>query len=608
MSKMILALITCGFAVLPRSARSQTAIVTLTEQDDDGGREAVDTSTRAGIVDINSIIRIYIDGAELRRRTAAMVDSGEALGELIARLQTLQQISQDGLAALPTAGVAFGDWAQTPRDTAVMKQVQTALQPIGELIFAIDAIAPPETPLGSRIEAAFEGLPPGVTFLDQTKMVFELVADEAESIRASVDEVLRANGVYVQLGAWIVDRSEQRPIHLPGFDEYPEGQFFEVDRWHLPFTEEHQAQLEQVTAQAREMRERQADIVSDLRPAAAELISTLAKEARTCIEGVTTTFTNLPSVPGSLLGTVNEAGIVLGNYATFLDRLIRSYDPQSDILTQDPFLLVAMIPRDLKLLAERTEQVKTSLEGIAEAVAEQSVPIIAATRQAIQETVRDCRTVLEVSIGTLTDQVGGVLAILQATDRINTAELEFSEEVLQFDIDAVPNDTHINLKMTGERSEGSHVVLRLAAGRTNRDREVLEEHQLRLYRVLTYLDFAVGLIFADPLGDTDVTNRFQPGPSYNILLRWGSRGSSVYNRLFKVGIGITVAALDFNKDDNFEFAVGAVLSTLLDYVQVGVGYNVPQDVAFWFFGLRLPLPSPIPLGGAGAETTSQNRS
>ena len=123
-----------------------------------------------------------------------------------------------------------------------------------------------------------------------------------------------------------------------------------------------------------------------------------------------------------------------------------------------------------------------------------------------------------------------------------------------------------------------------------------------MFRIQAHLETVVGLVFADPLGSSQVTNRFQAGPSYSVLLKHGSRRSILRNRLLLVGLGINVAALDFNHDDTPELEPGGVISFLGDYLQAGIGYNIPRDRGYWFFGLRLPLPT-FTLPGAGGVDT-----
>jgi len=122
--------------------------------------------------------------------------------------------------------------------------------------------------------------------------------------------------------------------------------------------------------------------------------------------------------------------------------------------------------------------------------------------------------------------------------------------------------------------------------------------------VQPHIETLVGLIFADPLGEPGLSSgsRFQAGPSYSVLLKRGSRKSEIKNRLFLLSYGVNVAALDFDHDDNPEFGIGLAGSILADYLQLGIGYNIPDDQSYWFLGIRLPLPT-FPLsGGAVVES------
>ena len=64
-----------------------------------------------------------------------------------------------------------------------------------------------------------------------------------------------------------------------------------------------------------------------------------------------------------------------------------------------------------------------------------------------------------------------------------------------------------------------------------------------------------------------------------------------HTNVLDCGVGLNLAALDFNHDDSQELGIGVVLSGLLEnLMQVGYGYNVKAGVPYAFFGLRLPLP------------------
>ena len=64
----------------------------------------------------------------------------------------------------------------------------------------------------------------------------------------------------------------------------------------------------------------------------------------------------------------------------------------------------------------------------------------------------------------------------------------------------------------------------------------------------------------------------------------------LWNSLFDPGVGLNVAAQDFNHDDGQELGIGLAVSAFRDFITVGYGYNVSQSVPYWFFGLRLPVP------------------
>ena len=61
------------------------------------------------------------------------------------------------------------------------------------------------------------------------------------------------------------------------------------------------------------------------------------------------------------------------------------------------------------------------------------------------------------------------------------------------------------------------------------------------------------------------------------------------NSFWNLGIGLSVAAVDFDKDDVPELGLGLTTSAFADLLQAGVGYNVFLDRAYWFFGVRLPV-------------------
>ena len=60
-------------------------------------------------------------------------------------------------------------------------------------------------------------------------------------------------------------------------------------------------------------------------------------------------------------------------------------------------------------------------------------------------------------------------------------------------------------------------------------------------------------------------------------------------RILDAGVGLHLAALDFDGDDSPELGVGGVLSVFRDYLQVGYGFDFSENRWYGFFGLGVPL-------------------
>jgi hypothetical protein len=77
-------------------------------------------------------------------------------------------------------------------------------------------------------------------------------------------------------------------------------------------------------------------------------------------------------------------------------------------------------------------------------------------------------------------------------------------------------------------------------------------------------------------------------PGYADVFKLGDRSSDFTNR-FRPGLGYTIAMIDQNKDDAFEFTLGGVLTALDDRLLAGYSFNFGLNRPFFFIGLRLPI-------------------
>ena len=112
-----------------------------------------------------------------------------------------------------------------------------------------------------------------------------------------------------------------------------------------------------------------------------------------------------------------------------------------------------------------------------------------------------------------------------------------------------------------------------------------------MFQVEAHAKLSAGLMFISPFDKSIVSfaKQFQAAPSYNFIVEWGSRSSYAYNTFWSVGVGVSIAAPDFNLDSSPEIGYGLVVSTARDYLQLGLGRNFGVESWYWVFGIHLPV-------------------
>lgn len=585
------------------AALPATPLLKIQEKDEDGGSHAV-----TEISDISSTLRIEIDRDALRSRVAEQ--TAERLpADLAARLSGLHAALERREQSLERLASALDQWekvrasgASTPPQEMI-RNLSEAASPLDE-VRKNPALAPRIRP---RIEQRLGGGP--MSIAEQYALVYDAIAEELRSAQAELDSFARENGISVQMGAWIATAKESRPIHLPGFDEYPEGERFVIDRWDIALNEAEQKQLESLAAQAKELKD-----PSDLALALWKANGPALIEAAIADSATLTCAKELQGKAGALRDQVEEAQATLRAALESWKTQLESFQQELQTLrtrygtgegaagkTASEFLLGTN--QDLTALFERTSRLATTLRDLAKTLTGLAAGYSGAAKTGLTELLGDAQSCAR----TATDEAGSwknsllnQVAMLQAGRPLDLTAFEFGSEVKKLMLDEIPAEVTFPLETTGERAAGDSVVVKLALfeadGSGGGTEDALEHRRILLFRVLPHIERTVGLIFADPDGETQVTNRFQAAPGYSLLLKgtWdkGLRRSSVaYNRIVDFGFGLNIAALDFNKDDTPELGLGLVLSAFRDILQAGAGYDVNEDEPYWFFGVRVPMPT-----------------
>jgi len=190
--------------------------------------------------------------------------------------------------------------------------------------------------------------------------------------------------------------------------------------------------------------------------------------------------------------------------------------------------------------------------------------------------------------------ISAIKQLLQGTP-VDFELLKFSDKVFKLSLKDLPKQADLDLYTAGIRQDGDRVAFKFQVA-TKEKTIYTENREVYMFRILPHIESTVGVIFADPLARTNVKTQFQMAPYYNLILKglWDQklrRKSVTYNRIFDWGIGLHISAPDFDGDDVPELGAGLVLSILHDYVQSGIAINVFTGDPYWYFGLRLPIPS-----------------
>ena len=570
------------------------SILRFTEFDDDD--HVIKDSTRAiAAFDINSSVEINIEKSALRKALFDQMKIDPFSKEILSRISELQNVAEEGLLALIPLQDSLLSWLQTPDTLRNVGTLQPVFGKIGNPALRIINRAPPGTRLRNELNRQLANIPREAGIAGTYRVLFEGASREVELLKKELDSIVKNHGVYIQLGAWLDTRKSTNPIHLPGFDTYPEGEEYVVKRWNISLSEEQKEQLASIENLAKNFNSDSfKKVLSNMRVTTPAMIKEIVDSFNQCADSITARLdilqNRLAQEEAIARSDIKDLKSFVTGYKDFLLGLKEKYQTASLTTSSAGFLV--QTNEDLSQIKIRTEDLITRAKNLRTEFTnrfENSAGNVKASVNSLAEVITDCSGVLEGGLEKLVDKARAVFTELTGFKKLNEAALELGEEVLKHDIDELPDKTTFFITKTGRRQSGDRILVRVAAGDHNGKKHVLEHRQFRLFQLLPHIRTVVGLIFADLPESETIDSKFQLSASYSILLKKGSRRSMGFNRTFSPGIGLNVAALDFDHDDVPEIGLGLVGSIFRDYIQGGFGYNVYRDESYWFFGLRIPL-------------------
>lgn len=562
-------------------------LLIIEEQDDNGVTRRL--SSGVAVSDISSVLSIHLNSDKLALRLAGSTDN-PSTANLISQAGTLKDLALQGNADLTElSGKLAKHYATNASDGQAL---QAILDPMGRRLLRILEIAESNPELDRALNEALERLRVGQKkppILAQYQAILEGARKEAERLLADQRALLSKEGAYVQLGAWLITPTGATPLHLNGFDKYPEQEEFIVDRWSLVLKEEQKTELKKLAQAAESIERGDVPKIRDLVPTSLEPIMKAAQECLKSLDSsgdevVTALDGERADVRRIVLGMSTDMREFWGRLERLRLEYVKENGATRSNLLMDSGNDVAELSKAVSgLAAKLRETTALDLKNV-------GGPSSAAIQKFLAS-AQTCEDNIEAASGKPLENLALALASLKSADEAVTSVANFGDEVLKLDVDSLPSTAQLSLNKAGPRQAGDSIVIKVAGGRSVRGREELEVRRIQMFQVLPHFEMVLGLIFAHPVSRTSLIGKFQAAPSYSVLLKNGSRRSITYNKLFNPGIGINLSSLDFNHDDTPELGAGLAISAIRDYVAGGVGLNVSNGIGYWFFGLRIPLPS-----------------
>ena len=583
------------------------------------------------IVDLNSTLEVKFDKVALRH---AIVESGlasQTIAGALAQFRVLEEAATAGVKALE--GLARSTAMRDDGDQASLAQFHQRLSEVAEA--ALLALGPflddPSMPEAMELEEAFaaranESGSVGSVY-DQYELIFAMAAKAADRLRGEVATALRDDGLYVQFGAWLRTSADEQPLHVPGFDDYPQEEYVRVPRFVVAITSDQLEELDATKARIDAAGGASRELIVKLlkeqfRPAITAALANLEQE-------FTSELGAVDAVTGAATAAASRFEVRLASVKSLLVRataLAKELQAKAKLApTGDPMALVRYALIEWKAASDAVgtlvKDVRTEVAGLAaeiDALQQEEVP---AGLDAVRALVAQLKAGFgDDSSGGSQSVVARLLAVIDSSlqvlpgfrhaSQVADAQLAFGAEVKRFDIESFPSFATLDLHYASRRSRGDDIVLKLgAAKRADPDDDRVEPTAVRtlahwsagLYQTDPYVRLSAGIVFANPSGKDGLQSDFDTGVAYHFLLKGDSDEHALWNDLLDPGIGLTLAALDLDGDDSREIGVAATVSLFRDFVQVGWGYDLQETQGFFMIGFVLPLTgTTFSLGGADA--------
>lgn len=438
----------------------------------------------------------------------------------------------------------------------------------------------------------------------QYSMIFELARQKINTFNSEFDKLLNDEKVYFRLGGWLrYQNGEETPIHIPQFDTYENGKFYEVPRFVMPTTKELEDQYSAAAKAAEEYNAKGQTSFDVLKSRLSNLEESFLKSLDCAKSNIERNVKIVSSVKGlndradnlvkSSKGVVNKIDelykIIDGINAaqTSFNTAVASFNTAVGIIKSikvDVSGIIDEFNKAKKQFGEGMKLVQT------DSLKKMFIEAITETEKCLTQFNEKCKASLDTDFKEIQYWLG--LSVPEQS-KINS---ELTEKVKSFLLEDIPESTEVDLRNTGQRSAGDEIHLKaFIEQKADKDEKSvpreLEHRSFTMFQIGLHTQLTACVVFLDPTNNskTKLVRQFQAAPSYSLLFKFGFRKSYVLNKFWDFGFGINISAPDFNLDSDPEIGLGVVATAVKDYFQIGAGRNMGVDTWYWFFGLKLPV-------------------
>ncbi len=574
-------------------------------------RTIKDSENKIAILDINSRLRIKINKEAVKKHAAKQLDIGIST-KMLEEIDVITTILNRESEILGFIGEGTGLDEQTRK-----KNLQTFSKKMREL----ENYVLKDPALSKKVNEKMESSDQPE---DDYRFIFSVVREEIERISSEYNQVF--TGLNFRLGGWINRGAAPEPIHIEEFDTIQKDEFYEFP-FFVPPTAEEWEKLKKMQDAAKNINEKGLSAVLNIKGQLNQYIAGLEAEINTSLD---CTLKSLTDIKGQI---ISQATIDFKEQFKATDNVIQKVKDLLDLLQrlkkviQELDILPGQLEQNIQLVQSLATAIKNDISSLPDDIknAKQEIEnglkgalvtlgkdIQDSIKNSIEQIKNDCLKNILATIAEVRSKIDSIVTLFRDEVIKNLAlmspqwgaALELSDKVARFSIDKIPVEGNVDLRFLGKREEGNELCFKAVLEtkpKTSEDKMqalTIDQKYFILFKMV-YIKLKPAMIFAAPLlkkaerAENGITlsdkKTFQAAASYSVLLKLGNRKSVAYNKLFRIGIGLNVAALDFNQDSNYEVGLGLVLSGFNDFVQVGVGRNMDIDANYFFFGINLPI-------------------